>query len=47
MEREYIDGQRKLDLTMEVERLKDLQVQAERKRVRQEATYKGGKVIVS
>lgn len=46
MEREYIDNQRKLDLTMEIERLKDLQVQAERKRVRKEAAIKGGQVIV-
>lgn len=47
MEQEYLEGQKRLDTMMEIERLKDLQVQYQRKIVRQEASLKGGQVLVN
>ncbi len=46
LESEWIEEQRKLDLLMEIERLKGLQVAEERERVRQQARRKGALVIV-
>ncbi len=46
LEAEWIEEQRKLDLLMEIERLKGLQVAEERERVRQQARRKGALVIV-
>lgn len=46
MEQEYLDGQKRIDTMMEIERLKDLKVQQQRKQIRQEATLKGGQVLV-
>lgn len=47
MEQEYLEGQKRLDTMMEIERLKDLQVQYQRKIVRQEASLQGGQVLVN
>jgi len=46
LEKEWIEEQKKLDLMMEIERLKSLKVQEEREVVRQEARRKGALVIV-
>jgi len=46
LEKEWIQEQKKLDLMMEIERLKSLKVQEEREVVRQEARRKGAMVIV-
>ena len=46
LEKEWLDEQRKLDLMMEIERLKSLKVQEEREHVRQDARRKGAMVIV-
>jgi len=46
LEKEWLQEQKKLDLMMEIERLKSLKVQEEREVVRQEARRKGALVIV-
>lgn len=46
LEHEWIEEQRKLDLMMEIERLKGLKVAEEREHVRQQARRKGALVIV-
>lgn len=42
MEQEFLRNQRKLDTIMEIERLKALKVQAERRKVRLEEAARGG-----
>ena len=46
LEKEWLEEQRKLDLMMEIERLKGLKVAEEREAVRQQARRKGALVIV-
>lgn len=46
MEQEFLRNQRKLDTIMEIERLKALKVQAERRKVRLDEAARGGQVIV-
>jgi len=46
LEKEWIEEQKKLDLMMEIERLKALKVHEEREVVRQDARRKGAMVIV-
>lgn len=46
LEHEWVEEQRKLDLMMEIERLKGLKVAEEREAVRQQARRKGALVIV-
>lgn len=46
LEKEWLEEQKKLDLMMEIERLKGLKVQEEREKVRMEARRKGALVIV-
>lgn len=46
LEKEWLEEQRKLDLMMEIERLKGLKVSEEREQVRQDARRKGALVIV-
>jgi hypothetical protein len=46
LEREYIEEQKKLDLLMEIERVKGLKLQEERDQRRQAARMQGAKVII-
>ena len=46
LEKEYLKEQQKLDLMMEIERLKNLKLQEEREATRKKATYEGARVIV-
>ena len=46
LEKEYIEEQKKLDLMMEIERLKQLKEEAEREERRKAARANGAKVIV-
>ena len=46
LEQEYIEEQKKLDLMMEIERLKALKVEEEREAVKVEQRIKGKQVIV-
>jgi hypothetical protein len=46
LEAEWIEEQKKLDLMMEIERLKGLKVNEEREILRQQARRKGALVIV-
>lgn len=46
LEEEWVREQKKLDLMMEIERLKDLQEQEERQKRRKEAQYRGASVII-
>ena len=46
LEREYVEEQKKLDLMMEIERLKSLKVEEERTRKAAEARKHGAQVII-
>ena len=46
LEQEYLDEQKKLDIMMEIERLKSLKEHEEREQRRKEATRRGATVIV-
>ena len=46
LEKEYLKEQQKLDLMMEIERLKNLKLHEEREAARKKATYEGARVIV-
>ena len=46
LEQEYIEEQKKLDLMMEIERLKSLKVEEERTRKAAEARKHGAQVII-
>ena len=46
LEKEFIEEQKKLDLMMEIERLKQLKEEAEREERRKVARANGAKVIV-
>ena len=46
LEKEWAEEQKRLDLMMEIERLKDLQVQESREKKRQVAAYQGSRKIV-
>jgi len=46
LEEEWVREQKKLDLMMEIERLKDLQEQEDRQIRRKDAQYRGAKVII-
>lgn len=46
LEREYLDEQKKLDLMMEIERLKFLQVEEDREKRRVDAALQGKQVLV-
>lgn len=46
LEEEWVREQKKLDLMMEIERLKDLQEQEDRQIRRKEAQYRGASVII-
>lgn len=46
MEKEYLNEQKKLDLMMEIERLKGLAVEQERDERRYEARKRGAQVII-
>jgi len=46
MQQEWSDEQRKLDLMMEVNRLKALKVEEERERLKVEAQRRGAAVII-
>jgi len=46
LEKEWVEEQKRLDIMMEIERLKGLKVDEEREVVRQEARRKGATVII-
>ena len=46
LEKEWAEEQKRLDLMMEIERLKDLRVQESREKKRQVAAYQGSLKIV-
>ena len=46
LEREWIDEQKKLDIMMEIERLKQCQEQEEREKRKKEAQLRGAQVII-
>jgi len=46
LEREWIEEQKRLDIMMEIERLKGLKVAEEREVIRQQAQRKGATVII-
>jgi hypothetical protein len=46
LEREWVEEQKRLDIMMEIERLKGLKVAEEREIIRQHAQRKGATVII-
>jgi hypothetical protein len=46
IEREWVEEQKRLDIMMEIERLKGLKVAEEREIIRQQAQRKGATVII-
>jgi len=46
LEKEWIDEQKKLDIMMEIERLKQCQEQEEREKRKKEAQLRGAQVII-